>query len=144
MSEEIKSVLFVCNMNSVRSPMAAFIFAGEFGDNVAADSAGVYPGWLDPFTEEVMNESGYSMEGYATKRLSDIEPDQFSVVIAMTPEAAGELRRIVDKDKIEYWPIDNPSTETGGRDEVLAAYRGVRDEIIKKINARFSERAQKA
>ncbi len=140
----IYSVLFVCNMNSVRSPMAALLMAGAVEGDMKIDSAGLYPGWLDPFTQEIMSEVGISMDGYTTKRLSDIEPDKFDLVVAMTPEAAGEIRRLVPKEKLEFWPIDNPSTETGAREEVLAAYRGVRDEILEKITRRFSGIRQKA
>ena len=133
------SVLFVCNMNSVRSPMAALLMSTMVPEGTNIDSAGIYQGWVDPFTRDVLGERGINIEGFISKQLNNIDPNEFDLVVAMTPEAASEVRKIVPREKIEFWPIDNPSTETGGQQAVLAAYRGVRDEIINKIKSRFGD-----
>jgi protein-tyrosine-phosphatase len=133
----VKKVLFVCNMNSVRSPMAAAILAREGAPEVAADSAGVYEGGADPFVASVLDEIGVSLGDYEPKSLSDVDVSRFDVVIALTPEAAAEARRLLPASRIEFWPTDNPSDVRGGDDALFNAYRSVRDELRSRIRARF-------
>lgn len=132
-----KSVLFVCNMNSVRSPMAAAILANEARGAVRVDSAGVYEGGLDPFVEGVLGEIGVSLGEYEPKAVSDIRLEGFDLVIALTPEAAAEIRRFLPRDRIEFWPIDNPSDVRGDRTALMDAYRAVRDDLRGRIRVRF-------
>lgn len=132
-----KSVLFVCNMNSVRSPMAAAILKAEASGALKVDSAGVYEGGIDPFIETVLGEIGLALDDYEPKALDEIKLDQFDLVVALTPEAAAEARRSLPRERIEFWPIENPSDVAGGRDALLNAYRAVRDELVGRIKARF-------
>ena len=132
-----KSVLFVCNMNSVRSPMAAAILASQAQGALRVDSAGVYEGGLDPFVESVLGEIGMSLGDYEPKAVSDTTLDGFDLVIALTPEAAAEIRRFLPRERIEYWPIENPSDVRGDRNALMDAYRSVRDELRGRIRVRF-------
>ncbi len=133
----VKKVLFVCNMNSVRSPMASAILASAGAAGVSADSAGVYEGGADPFVAAVLDEIGVSLGDYEPKALSDVDVSRFDVVIALTPEAAAEARRLIPSSRIEFWPTDNPSDVRGGDDALFSAYRAVRDELRERIRARF-------
>jgi protein-tyrosine-phosphatase len=132
-----KSVLFVCNLNSVRSPMAAAILSGLSQGAVRVDSAGVYEGGLDPFVESVLGEIGMSLGDYEPKAVSDIRLEAFDLVIALTPEAAAEIRRMLPRERIEFWPIENPSDVRGDREALMDAYRAVRDELRARIRVRF-------
>ncbi len=132
-----KSVLFVCNLNSVRSPMAAAILTGLAGGAIMVDSAGVYEGGLDPFVESVLGEIGMSLGDYEPKAVSDIRLESFDLVIALTPEAAAEVRRLLPRERIEFWPIENPSDVRGDREALMDAYRSVRDELRARIRVRF-------
>lgn len=134
-----QSILFVCNMNSVRSPMAAALLKRQADGSANVDSAGVYEGGLDPFVEIVMQEMGVSLQNHEPKTLSNVELDNVDVIVALTPEAAVEARRFLPREKIEFWDIENPSQERGGRDAILEAYRGVRDELKRRLHARFAE-----
>ena len=51
-------VLFLCNRNAIRSPMAAALL-GDLG--VAAESAGVLPGDPDPLSSAALDEIGLSI-----------------------------------------------------------------------------------
>ncbi len=130
-------VLFVCNLNSVRSPMAAAILAREGAPAMLVDSAGVYEGGADPFIGPVLEEIGVSLGDYEPKALSDVDVTRFDVVVALTPEAAAEARRLLPASRIEFWPIENPSDVRGGDDALFGAYRAVRDELRSRIRARF-------
>ena len=134
-----QSVLFACNMNSVRSPMAAALLRRAAGDKLKVDSAGVYEGGLDPFVEMVMDDLGVAMGGHEPKKLAEVDLSGFDVVIALTPEAALEARRQAPKAAIEFWDIENPSEERGGRDAIVAAYARVRDVLARKLAQRFPD-----
>ena len=138
-----KSILFACNMNSVRSPMAAALLRLQASPGAIVDSAGVYEGGLDPFVEMVMQELGVSMKDHEPKALSEVKLDEFDTIIALTPEAAIEARRFLPREKIEFWDIENPSQERGGREAILEAYRGVRDDLATRLRARFPELHEK-
>lgn len=138
-----KSVLFACNMNSVRSPMAAALLRKQAGEKFKADSAGVYEGGLDPFVEIVMGELGVAMHDHEPKTLGDVDLTKFDIVIALTPEAAVEARRRLPRAAIEFWDTENPSEERGGREAIIAAYRGVRDSLADRLRRRFPESGEK-
>ncbi len=133
----VKKILFVCNMNSVRSPMASAILASARAPDLAVDSAGVYEGGGDPFVAAVLDEIGVSLGDYEPKSLSDVDVSAVDLLVALTPEAAAEARRLLPPGRIEFWPIDNPSDVRGGEDELFGAYRAVRDELAERIRARF-------
>ena len=132
-------ILFACNMNSVRSPMAAALLRLNGAGPFKVDSAGVYEGGLDPFVEIVMKEIDVTMEQRESKIISDMELHNFDVEIALTPEAAVEARRHLPRESIELWNIDNPSNERGGREAILESYRRVRDDLANRISRRFPE-----
>src|SRR5690606_7578416 len=55
---ELPSVLFVCSMNSVRSPIAAALARQAFPGRIIAGSVRVHGGKADPFGHEVMQQIG--------------------------------------------------------------------------------------
>ena len=54
------NVLFLCNRNAIRSPMAAVLLCSLGG---TAESAGVIPGEPDTLSEMVLGEIGLSIPG---------------------------------------------------------------------------------
>jgi protein-tyrosine-phosphatase len=132
-----KSVLFVCNLNSVRSPMAAALLLAAAKGKLTVDSAGVYEGGVDPFVESVLAEVGLPRLVHAPKSIDDITLADFDTVIALTTEAAEELRRLLPREKVEFWSIENPSEARGGRESLMAAYRAVRDDLSARLRKRF-------
>jgi len=135
----VRSVLFACNLNSVRSPMAAALLRARAGTRLKVESAGVYEGGLDPFVEIVLDEIGVSPARHEPRAMSALDLSKFDLAIALTHEAAAEARRFLPREKIEFWEIENPSEVRGGREEILAAYRAVRDCLDARLRARFPE-----
>lgn len=134
------SVLFACNLNAVRSPMALGIARYLFGKKVFFDSAGVRAGETDPFMVAVLDEIGIDMEKHKPKSFDDLEDSSFDLVITLTPEAqhnAMELTRTMACD-VEYWPTMDPTLMAGSREQILDAYREVRDTLMRRIKQRFS------
>jgi protein-tyrosine-phosphatase len=134
-----QAVLFACNLNSVRSPMAALIFRDRFGRRCYVDSCGVRAGETDPLAATVLEEFGLSLSGFRPKTFDDLEETSFDLVISLTPEAhhrALEMTRSMAVD-VEYWPTYDPTLNEGSREQRLAEYRAVRDELDRRILDRF-------
>ena len=137
------AVLFACGFNSVRSPIAAGLFAQLFGRAIYVGSAGVRKGELDPFAVAVMAEIGVDISRHKPitfEELDDLEGLNFDLIITLSPEAhhrALELTRVSAAD-VEYWPTADPTDTDGSREQRLDAYRAVRDQLMKKLRERFA------
>lgn len=134
------SVLFVCGLNAVRSPMAEALARQLFGRTIYVQSAGVRQhGELDPFMVKVMDEIGLDLSRHRPRTIDDIEDGNFDLVITLAPEAhhqALEMTRTMAMD-VEYWPTPDPQLASGTRDQILEVYRNVRDGLSRKIIARL-------
>ena len=146
------AVLFACNFNQVRSPMAEALLKLAVGDRIFVDSCGLKaapndtddeeveaPPGVDPFVREVMAELGCDLAAHRTKTFEELEDSSFDLVVSLTPEAqhrAVELTR-GRAAEIEYWPTLDPTLTEGSREARLAAYRQVRDSLWARIRSRF-------
>ncbi len=142
------AVLFACNFNRVRSPMAETLFKLMFGNRIYVDSCGLkppLPEWesvgsgLDPFAAAVLAELGCVFETHRSKTFDDLTDTSFDLVISFTPHAqhrAVELTR-GRAVEIEYWPVLDPTLVEGAREARLAAYRETRDSITTRLRERF-------
>ena len=134
------AVLFACNLNRVRSPMAEGLMKLFYGQEVYVDSCGLKPhAEVDPFVTVVMDELGADLSHHHPKSFEDLTDGSFDVVISLTPEAqhrAVEMSRARAVD-IEYWPVGDPTLATGSREAMLEAYRQTRDELAARIVDRF-------
>lgn len=137
-----QAVLFVCGLNSVRSPMAAGLFRQMFGRNVYVGSAGVKKAELDPFAVAAMEEIGVDISRHRPQTLEEIEEWEglnFDLIVTLSPEAhhrALEVTRAIAAE-VEYWPTPDPTSVEGSREQRLDAYRGVRETLMQRIRTRF-------
>ena len=136
------AILFACGLNSVRSPIAAGLFAQMFGRTVYVGSAGVRKAELDPFAVAVMAEIGVDISRHKPitfEELDELEGLNFDLIVSLSPEAhhrALELTRTNALD-VEYWPTVDPTDTDGSREQRLDAYRAVRDNLLRRIKGRF-------
>jgi len=136
-----QAVLFACTMNAVRSPMAAAMLSHLAGKRVYVASAGVRAGEVDPFVTTVMGEIGIDVSRHTPNTLRDLNDTSFDLVVTLSPEAhhqALEMTRTMAVD-VEYWPTLDATVMMGhgSREQVLDYYRGVRDQLFRKIKSRF-------
>jgi protein-tyrosine-phosphatase len=140
-----QAVLFACGLNAVRSPMAAGLYRQLFGRTSYVNSAGVRKGELDPFAVAAMDELGLDIAKHkpmTIEELEDWEGLNFDLIVTLSPEAhhrALELTRTLAAD-VEYWPTPDPTVVEGSREQRLESYRGIRDQLMKKIKDRFNWR----
>ena len=135
------SVLFVCAMNAIRSPMAEFLVKDLFGQQIFAQSAGVNAGEPDGFMISAMKERGIDMSTHEPRTLEEIEDSYFDLIVTLSPEAHHRSLEYIHSQAmdIEYWPTADPSTIAGSREQVLQAYRDTRDNLERQIRQRFGD-----
>ena len=132
----------MCGMNAVRSPMAEALARKALPPTVFVASAGVRMGERDPFVDAVLAEDGLTLEDRQPRTLDDLEDDYFDLIVTLSPEAhhaALELTRSMAVE-VEYWPTPDPTTAIGTREQILAAYRDVRERLKDGIARRFADR----
>ena len=133
------AVLFACTQNAVRSPMAEGYLKHLHGKRVYVDTVGVRGLEVDPFAVEVMREIGIDIARHRQKTFDTLADTSFDVVVTLSPEAhhrALEMTRVMACD-VAYWPTFDPTIAEGTRESRLAAYRDVRDHLIRRIQERF-------
>ncbi|WP_284273324.1 arsenate-mycothiol transferase ArsC [Mesorhizobium huakuii] len=134
-----RSILFVCGMNAVRSPMAEQLARRMLPATIFVASAGVRAGERDPFVDAVLAEEGLSLGERHPRTLDDLEDDYFDLIVTLAPEAhhaALELTRSLAVE-VEYWPTQDPTNAGGTREQIMAAYRDVRERLKLRISRRF-------
>ena len=130
-------------MNAIRSPIAEALAKTMLPPTTFIASAGVRPGARDPFVDAVLAEKGLDLGARRPQTLDDLADAYFDVIITLAPEAhhaALELTRTMAVD-VEYWPTADPTSVSGTRDQILAAYREVRDRTEARIVERFASQA---
>ena len=112
----IQSVLFCCDFNSIRSPMAEGIFKKLIGNRIFVQSAGVFDLLeIDGFTVRVCNEIDVKLNKHRVRSLAEVESQGgfvggFDLIIPMTKQSLIEVERFSKfcSVEIENWKIDEP------------------------------------
>ena len=134
------AVLFVCNLNRVRSPMAAALMRRRYGESIGVDSCGLAPAEsVDPFAIAVIDEIGVDLSAHEPKSFDAVKDHPFDLVVSLTPETheqAAELSRGRGVD-FEYWPVADPTLAEGAREQRIEAYRETRETLDRLIQDRF-------
>ena len=140
-----QSILFCCDQNSVRSPMAEGIMKKLYGTDVYVQSAGIHSDLeIDGFAISVCEEIGVELSRHQSRSFDEMEKrgDQlssFDLVVALTPASKAEAERLTQyyHTELEFWPISDPTGAGDGREARLEAYRGSRDDIVNHLKARW-------
>ncbi len=139
------SVLFCCDYNSVRSPMAEGMMKKFYGTRIYVQSAGVkHEQEVDGFSVAVCGEIDVTIGRHRARSFEEMEEwgdqiDAYDLIVALSPASlrkAQEYTRFHAID-VEYWQIFDPTGLGETRDEKLAAYRQTRDQIRTRILDRF-------
>ena len=145
MGELPQSVLFCCDHNAVRSPMAEGMMKKFYGQATYVQSAGVFHDLeIDGFSVAVCAEIGVELSRHRTRSFVEMQEwgddlSGFDLCIALSPASqrqALEMTRFFHLE-VEYWPILDPTGLGETREAKLAAYRQTRDQIRARMLARF-------
>ncbi|MCV2891297.1 arsenate-mycothiol transferase ArsC [Ruegeria aquimaris] len=146
------SVLFCCDHNAVRSPMAEGIMKKFYGTGTYVQSAGVHNDMeIDGFCIAVCQEIDVELARHRSRSFDMMQEwgddlSSFDLVVALSPASqrrALELTRFFHLD-VEYWPIMDPTGLGETRVEKLHHYRQTRDQIIKHLKERWGEPTERA
>ena len=139
------SVLFCCDHNAVRSPMAEGLMKKLYGTDVYVQSAGVKSDMeIDGFAISVCSEMDIALERHRSRSFDEMKEwgddiSSYDLVVALSPASqrqALELTRYYALE-VEYWPIMDPSGIGETREAKLVSYRQARDQIIARMEERF-------
>jgi arsenate reductase len=83
----LKTVLFVCTGNSIRSQMAEALVNHFLHDRWAAFSAGVLPAPIHPLVIQVLREIGIEIPLPRTKHLDLFQNFEFNLVVSLCADA---------------------------------------------------------
>ncbi|HVX81981.1 MAG TPA: UPF0262 family protein [Devosiaceae bacterium] len=135
----LPTVLFVCSMNSVRSPIAAALARKLYAGRIIARSAGVQSGKADEFVHQVMEEVGVDMSIHTPHTLDELAANRFDLVVTLSPEATQAVEAHgIDAGAIEEWTVNDPTLIEGNREAILSAYRTLRDTLQKQVRERLA------
>lgn len=140
-----QSILFCCDHNAVRSPMAEGITKKFYGTSCYIQSVGVHNDLeIDGFAIAVCAEIGVELSRHRSRSFDEMRDwgddlSSFDLVLALSPAS---LRRALDLTRyyhltVEHWPVLDPTGLGEGRQDRLASYRQTRDMIVARLIARF-------
>jgi arsenate reductase len=113
--------------------MAEAIVNARYSTGWRAFSAGTKPsGYVHPKAIQVLEEIGISHQG-TSKHADAVRTMDFHLVITVCDSAAEDCPVWLGKGRRVHAGFPDPAKVTGTEDEILAAFRFVRDEILRKI-----------
>jgi len=132
-------VLFVCTSNSARSQMAEAFLRKYAGDRYEVFSAGLGPGVINPLTNAVMEEKGFSMKDHYSKGIDGFLGYDFGFVITVCSKAESVCPSFPGPVNRLHWPFDDPEEVKGTEEQKLAKFRQIRDQIDVRIGQWLQE-----
>ena len=132
-----KKVLFLCTGNSCRSQMADGIANHDFTGRLEAFSAGTEPHGLNPKAVRVMAEVGIDISGNSSDPISRYEGQPFDYVITLCGDANENCPLFFGGVKRLHMGFEDPASAQGTEEEVMNAFRRVRDEIRRQVREFF-------
>ncbi|MBV1864564.1 MAG: low molecular weight phosphatase family protein [Rhodobacteraceae bacterium] len=141
------SVLFCCDHNSIRSPMAEGLLKQHVGTKIFVQSAGVKGDMdIDGFTIAVCREVGVELSRHRVRTFDDMmqwgdDLDSYDLIVALSPASQ---RRALEYTRfhaleVEYWPTMDPSGFGDDREAKMERYRQLREQLSARIKARFPQ-----
>lgn len=146
------SVLFCCDHNAVRSPMAEGLMKKLYGQDVYVQSAGARNDLdIDGFAISVCKELGVELSRHCARSFDEMQAwgddlSGFDLVVALSPASqrrALELTRVFHLE-VEYWQVLDPTGLGSRREDRLSAYRQTRDQILQRMLQRFGPATSEA
>ncbi|RZD17251.1 MAG: arsenate reductase ArsC [Candidatus Acididesulfobacter guangdongensis] len=133
------NIIFICTGNSARSQMAEG-FAKYYGEkykiaDLNVSSAGVNPKPVNPFAIAVMLEKNIDISRQKSKSMEVFDLNTFDYVITLCGDARDNCPLITSENIKLHWDLIDPAGIEGDNDDRLKAFRDIRDEIEKRVEA---------
>ena len=106
--------------------------AGDWG----AFSAGSRPaGFVHPLAVRVLSEIGVELQGARSKPVSEFRGQPFDLVVTVCSSAAEECPVWLGQGRRVHQEYPDPAKAKGDEAQVLAAFRSVRDAMLRDLPA---------
>jgi arsenate reductase len=121
--------------NSARSQLAEGIARSLAPAGVTIWSAGSQPTRVRPEAIAALAEIGIDISSHRSKHVSEIPAEQVDLVVTLCgeeecPVFLGRARRL-------HWGLPDPAAVTGSDTSRADAFRGVRDELVRRLGVLF-------
>jgi arsenate reductase (thioredoxin) len=134
-------VLFLCTGNSARSQMAEALLRSHAGDRFEVHSAGLEPKGINPYTRQVLEESGLDLSGHTSKDVGQyLGRDHFGYLITVCSHAEENCpTTFLGVSSRLHWPFEDPAAFQGSDAQILGKFREIRDQIDRRIQEWLAE-----
>lgn len=134
-----RQVLILCTGNSARSQMAEALINAQ-RQRWHAVSAGTQPAErVNPFALRALDEIGITTEGSQPKHVQQFFGAPFDLVITVCDDANENCPVWLGQGKRIHIGFPDPAKVTGTDEEILAAFRTVRDDINRRVVERLDD-----
>jgi arsenate reductase len=135
-------VLFLCSENACRSQMAEGLVNHDLAGQVQAFSAGVRPSRVNPRAIQVMAELGIDIRHHRSKSVDELAGERFNLVITLCDQAQGQCPFFPGETEIMHVGFPDPARAAGTEEEIMAAFRQVRDDLRDELIPLLQKKAQ--
>jgi protein-tyrosine-phosphatase len=130
-----RHLLFLCVGNSARSQMAEGIARALAPAGVRISSAGSAPKRIREEAVAALREIGIDISTQLAKGLDRVDLKTVDVVITLCAE---EVCPFIGSKALQFhWPLSDPGAVEGSPLTQLAAFKAVRDELVKRLRHVF-------
>ena len=130
-------VLFLCTGNSARSQMAEGYLRHAAGYRYEPLSAGIAPKGLNPLAVEAMREIGIDISQQQSKDVVSLLGQHIPYVVTVCDNAKERCPIFPGTWKFLHWSLEDPAAAEGTREQKLAVFRRVRDQIVADVEREF-------
>lgn len=135
----IKTVLFICSGNAIRSQIAESLVNDLFKGKWAAFSAGIMPMDIPKDVAVVMNEIGIDMSGHHSKHVETFAACRFDRIAIICSDVDRFCPNLPDAHVQDHLFFDDPLASTllseGICVSLKSTLRSLRDEMRQKLTA---------
>jgi arsenate reductase len=112
------------------------------GDRFVVESAGTVASFVRPQAIAAMKEIGIDISGQRSKSLEEFSEQPFDYVITVCDNANQTCPIFPGKATRIHWSFPDPVLAVGSEEQVMNAFRLVRDEIKAKLTSFVAEDAK--
>ena len=124
-----KKILFLCTGNSARSQMAEGLMRHLRNREFEVYSAGSEPKGVNSLAVKVMKEIGIDISRQRSKHLDEYGEEVFDYIVTLCDDAAKTCPLFPGEGTRMHKGFPDPAAAAGSREERLAVFRKVRDEL---------------
>jgi arsenate reductase len=134
-------ILVLCTANSCRSQIAHGYLDHFAGDRAEVFSAGIQADGVHPRAIQTRLDDGIDISHHTSNHLDEYRSVQFDHVITVCDNAREACPWFPSDAEHHHHSFADPAKVTGTEEEVMAAFRRVREEIKAYANAFIAEHA---